>query len=215
MGARPPIPARAGAACGLGLIALLGAISRSHAQPANLSPVDQGVADVGPLSASSRVVPRDLRVPSGFDRVYRFGTGGAGGEKYARISGGITAVFPRSQYVPTRDGYEVQTPAGTVYYIGRLPGSVLETADALAAERMLPRPGFDDRSARRAVLDRPRAPARADPPPRPAQAVTSAALRPAAPAPISKPTLFTDEPYRARRVAELLDQASVATAASR
>jgi hypothetical protein len=182
----------------------------AHAQSAKLNPVDQGFADVGPLSASSRVVPLDLRVPSGFDRVYRLGSSRPGGERFARMSGGVTAVFPRSQYVPTADGYASTTPAGTVFYIGRLPNSLTESADSSLVARGLNRPNYDDRSARAAVLDRPRTIARSGPVPTPVQADRGAAIPPSAAPRASEPTIFNDEEYRARRVAQLLDIASQA-----
>jgi hypothetical protein len=119
-------------AAGLGV---LGA-TLSWAQPdrtgrtAGLTPVEQTVGDVGPLSTSLRIAPADMRVPMDFDRVYRVpwsiarpgGSGGAGGERLARVSGGITAVFPVSEYGVTSKGRVVPlVPAGTVFHIGTPP----------------------------------------------------------------------------------------------
>jgi hypothetical protein len=102
--------------------------------PARLVPVEQGVGDVGPASRSLRVAPLDLRQPSDFDRVYRIPSGvgpGVGrggllappgpGDRFARVNGAVTAVFPRSQYTVTSRGLVPDVPAGTVFYIGRLP----------------------------------------------------------------------------------------------
>lgn len=98
--------------------------------PSGWEQVDAGRADRGPLSTSARQVPIDLRLPLSFDRVYRVpgSTNGvrvpgapAGEEVYARISGGLTAVFPRSDYVATKKGTAVLIPAGTIFYIGELP----------------------------------------------------------------------------------------------
>lgn len=92
--------------------------------------IDAGRADRGPLSTSPRRLPTDLRVPLSFDRVYRVPgattgvqvPGAASGEElYARISGGLTAVFPRSEYVATKRGPAAVIPPGTVFYIGELP----------------------------------------------------------------------------------------------
>ncbi|MCB9845644.1 MAG: hypothetical protein H6811_06630 [Phycisphaeraceae bacterium] len=83
--------------------------------PTRLEPVNPGLDDVGPLSRSFRVQPTDLRWPTDFDRVYRHPT--RPGE-FIRISGGLTAVFPRSQYVQVQDGYAPVVPPGTVYVIG-------------------------------------------------------------------------------------------------
>lgn len=199
------------------VILAAGMCTSTYAQNARLNPVDQGVADVGPLSASQRVVPSDLRVPSGFDRVYRLGSSRPGGERFARMSGGLTAVFPRSQYVATAEGYAAETPAGTVYYIGRLPSSLLEDPEALSRPRASAQRAdlYDNRSARGASLDRPRMSAPAGRPPAASLGEGAPARkRPAgAAAPhIVQPTIFNDEEYRARRVGALLDIASRASA---
>ncbi len=96
----------------------------------DLQVVDPGVADLGPLSISTRSLPIDLRSPSGFDRVYRVpgstrGVGGFNttpvGERLARVDGGITAVFDRSEYVQTKQGIRPVFPANTIFYIGDSP----------------------------------------------------------------------------------------------
>lgn len=187
----------------------------ARAQVAKLRQVEQGVADRGPLSSSQRVLPIDLGVPSGFDRVYRLGGPRSGG-MFARISGGITAVFPRSQYTPTPDGYAAETPAGTVYYIGRLPSSLVDQAEDPRHSRdpETRPPGFADRSARRPNPDRA---STASPSSRPitrpsadGKAALRARVTPVPPEPRPEPTIFTDEFYRGRRVAELLDAARAA-----
>ena len=81
--------------------------------------VDPGRADASALNDSLRLVPIDLRTPTGFDRVFRLPTV-VGGEMFARMDGGLTAVFPRSEY-----GFgQALIPAGTTWYIGALPTSV-------------------------------------------------------------------------------------------
>lgn len=113
-------------------IVLLACASSAHAQraPEGWQMIDAGRADRGPLATSARRVPIDLRVPLSFDRVYRVpgSTTGvqvpgaaAGEELYARISGGLTAVFPRSEYVATKRGTAAIIPPGTIFYIGALP----------------------------------------------------------------------------------------------
>lgn len=187
--------------------------SPAQAQIVRLRPVDQGVADQGPLSTSQRVSPSDLRVPGGFDRVYSLGGTKSGG-MFARISGGITAVFPRSHYTPTPDGYAAETPAGTVYYIGRLPPALTDPGeDPRASRGHEPRPpGFADRSAHRPISDRA---STAAPPPRPTarpvaggRTFIRAGTAPVPPELQPEPTIFTDESYRGRRVGELLDAAA-------
>lgn len=84
-----------------------------------LRPIDAGVADRGPLSRSQRVVPFDLRAPSGFDRVYAVET--AEGFAYERRSGALRAVFDQSVYVAGAFGPTPVIPPGTVFKIGADP----------------------------------------------------------------------------------------------
>lgn len=94
--------------------------------------VDQGHADQTPLSASSRVVPMDLRQPLGFDQLFqltgpggRLETRGMAGRTdgtsglYFRFSGGLVASFPRSVYAETPAGLQALIPPGTVFSIGQ------------------------------------------------------------------------------------------------
>lgn len=75
--------------------------------------VQQGVEDIGPLGESFEIPMADLRVPTGFERVYRAPGGGL-----MRVSGAIHAVFPRSEYVATQRGVIPVVPAGAVFYLG-------------------------------------------------------------------------------------------------
>lgn len=87
----------------------------------SLEAVDQGSADVGPLSESLRLVPIDMRASDSFERVFRLeGVDGAQ-DQFARRSGAITAVFSQSVYLPSQFGGGVAIPAGTVFYIGDPP----------------------------------------------------------------------------------------------
>ncbi|MBL8964799.1 MAG: hypothetical protein KF787_12925 [Phycisphaeraceae bacterium] len=127
-------------------------------QPAStgprLTPVEQGRGDTGPLATSNRVTPLDLRLPIGFDRVYRIegsGRRGRSGDLFARQSGGLTAVFPRSQYIQLGSGLFPEIPAGTTFYIGGLPDS-LTGAERPAATRRHAN-NYIDRSARVDLAD--------------------------------------------------------------
>lgn len=105
---------RVGSALALGITASAGA---------QLQRVEAGHADVSELAAPGRLLPSDLREPTDFQAVYRLTRRGPAGEyhSFARASGGITAVFPRSVYVPTAGGLSADIPPGTVFYIGAIP----------------------------------------------------------------------------------------------
>ncbi|HLO41933.1 MAG TPA: hypothetical protein VK176_12985 [Phycisphaerales bacterium] len=123
------------------------------AQDPRLVRVDPGRQDTGPLAASSRVLPMDLRLPTDFEQVYQIQakTGERSRtELFARRSGGLTAVFPRSQYLETRGGILAQVPAGTTYYLGRLPESVAGAGGV--GERKWPA-NYVDNAARATRLD--------------------------------------------------------------
>jgi hypothetical protein len=86
--------------------------------------VDQTRGDVGPISSSlSRTdMGAELRTPTGFESVYRLpGLGPDGRPQFARSSGAITAVFSRSAYASAGGATFAEVPAGTTYFIGRLP----------------------------------------------------------------------------------------------
>lgn len=105
-----------------------------------LTPVDQGIADLSPLSVSTRVIPRDLRTPTGFDRLFLIAPGASfrgnasGQSQFARMNGGITATFPQSSYLETQLGAIPQVSANTVYWIGN-PFRQPWDFDPLAAAR--------------------------------------------------------------------------------
>lgn len=164
--------------------------------------VDQTRGDVGPVAASLARTDAsvDLRTPTGFESVYRLrGFGGIGGsDAYARRSGALTAVFARSQYSRGEQGaLRADVPAGTLFYIGRLP-------DAPAA----PAPGRRIGQAETQVFSR--VAGRVD------GAASSSAEEAApvrvfergpesrAPAPPRPAIVTTEESYRVQRTAELL-----------
>lgn len=91
------------------------AAQTNPAPPTPLTPVHQGVSDIGPLSTSFLVQSPDLRVATDFDKVYRV----PGSDKHLmRIDGALAAVFPESEYISTRNGIYAVIPAGTVWTIG-------------------------------------------------------------------------------------------------
>jgi len=187
--------------------AMAAAIAATHAAPKPLVPVEQNVADIGPLNTSLRMAPADLRIPLEFDRVYRVPGSSRGinvpaslapsgrqdGSRLARISGAITAVFPSSDYTQTKkNGIVPVVPAGTVFYIGAMPRPVEARAArispfAVASMVVL---ASDSRSA-------------------PAPIVWEAELKPA-PTPRATPVasrylhVMTDEQYRRDRVRRVL-----------
>lgn len=193
--------------------------------------MEQTIGDVDPLRRGSRLVPLDLRTPSNFDRVYRipgaargipadpFGASAGGGDRFVRISGAVTAVFPRSEYTPTRGGLAAEIPAGTVFHIGRLdlpdapvpprtaPGQISSAAPSMAVG------GPVDARAWTGRIE-----PLASPPGGPAASVASPpappGARPSAPVARAGPDrslpaagLLADVEYRARRTRLLLDAA--------
>lgn len=86
--------------------------------------VDPGTTDASSAAVSLRRMDVDLRRPTGFENVYLFQGAdifGRGQSMFMRIDGGVTAMFPRSVYVPTRLGMLPEIPPGTIFYIGALP----------------------------------------------------------------------------------------------
>lgn len=96
----------------LGVACLTSTVQGQHA-PAGLVRLDAGREDTGPIATSSRLLPADLRAPTGFEHVYR-----GADDSLMRISGGLVATFPRSQYAGSQSGPVPLIPAGTVFRIG-------------------------------------------------------------------------------------------------
>ncbi|MHC4975371.1 MAG: hypothetical protein ACYTF7_02045 [Planctomycetota bacterium] len=152
------------------------------AQPAgpDMVEVDPGIDDIGTLGTSQRLIMRDLRLPSGFDRVFQLGDGS---ERFVRINGALRAVFPRSSYDP-RDGY-ARVPAGTIYYIGS-PDAwdwAMETNPLLHPGRLSNR--FESRLDGRVLQRAERSPG------------PDGGSR-------SRPTMWSSESYRRQRLSELV-----------
>jgi len=104
------------------------------AQSPFTTPIDEGVADIGPLGVGRHRLDVDFNVSRRFDQVFALPTGlGPDGSTpmFARTEGAITAVFPRSVYRPLRDrrgrviGVGAPIPPGTIFYIGDLPEHLL------------------------------------------------------------------------------------------
>ena len=82
----------------------------------DLRPVDQAVADRGPLDGGLRSVEFGLQMPSGYRQVFMRPGGG-----FMRADGGLVATFPQSIYVSTQQGILPDVPASTVFVIGGVP----------------------------------------------------------------------------------------------
>lgn len=188
--------------------------SRGIGARTNLRLVDQGVADLGPQSASLRSVGSrvELRQDTGWERLYRDDKTGA----YYRFNGAVGASFPRSSYVQNRDGTFPEIPAGTVFHVGgdhlstgregaRGPvGVMAEAADegrlsSRVSNYVTPEPAEGGPIIRgglpaRGVLAREEA---VDERSRSAEMARA----------IATPTVATNEAYRRRRMAELLRDA--------
>ncbi|MFO0833388.1 MAG: hypothetical protein U0638_00345 [Phycisphaerales bacterium] len=184
------------------LFAAFGAIGMAPLAEPPLEPVQQGTVDANPLAAPANVQPLDLRLPLGFDRVYRVVEPGRSmlNQRYARSSGALTAVFPRSQYTPTRDGVVPEIPAGTIFYIGGLPDDFFSTPPPAIRRG----PTYIDRAVR-AV------PSNAEPANLPRENAVRSADRVTRRDVIERPTpasIMTDESFRQARVGELIDAAA-------
>lgn len=164
-----------------------------------LVPVDPGTEDVSNLWTGGRQLPVDMRTPLNFDRVYRvegdlskLGVLGVtpqrGESMYARASGGLLAIFPRSEYVRTRTGVTPVVPASTTFVLGSLASPSQTTA----------RNGESTGSTAASVAQRVNL--RAD--------AVAPSTEPTQPAAARAPaTIWTSEVARRSRLAALLDEA--------
>ena len=101
--------------------AILAATAFNAAAQSVQTPVDQGIEDTDPLRRSLRVLPEDLRQPTGFGHAYRVQ---GDPNMFMRRDGGLTAVFPHSTYQRVPGGISADIPAGTTFYIGQAPWEV-------------------------------------------------------------------------------------------
>ncbi len=175
--------------------------------PRTLQRLDESRQDTGPLRTSLFLQPTDLRQPLGFEDVFRLPGGGRGGpDRLARISGGLTAVFPRSVYVNTKKGQVATVPAGTIYYIGALPAEAPTERPVVEASEAM---RWDNRASGMVNTERVRG---ADSRVRESSQVVRA-TRPTDDARSSG--MMTDEGYRRERLRVLLGQAAAVEQRSR
>lgn len=183
-------------------------VAKQPEQEAGLRPIEPGVADVGPFGLSFRRLQRDMRQPTGFDRVYVLPpAAGAPGEpdkpRLARISGGLAAVFPRSEYVPIGRGLSlIAVPADTRFVVGGAAAIQTPPRTALAASPNV---------VTRAVKPASTAPVSRGATVAAARSVRAEVGQPAepetGPVPVA-PGMLTSEGYRVRRTGELLRAAA-------
>ena len=192
-----------------------------------LVPVEQRVGDVGgPLSMSMRQLQPGLEVPNDFGSVYRVP---GRPDLLMRIQGGLTAVFPESNYQSTRGGTMAVIPDNTTFYIG------LPHASSLAHFALPPGTSADELDPREA-LELAQTPrhyvTEIEPPPgsRVGEINIPAQTSAAAPSETRRitqdtqvssrydandgPSIVIDESYRAQRVRELMQRATEARAAA-
>jgi hypothetical protein len=181
-----------------------------------LERVDETVEDRDDLATSLRRLETGMHQPAGFEGVYRIqGLEG----RFVRVQGGVYAVFPRSQYRPTRAGLLPTVPPDTVFHIGP-PPQVHQVSPSADGDRPLDLP-LDWRRDRRwrppAVQERgwsvrPLAvraePAvLAGPTTVTADGTTPTSHRSRTAAPLPR-TIVNDRAYRARRLRELVQSAA-------
>ncbi len=89
-------------------------------QPVDLRKVDQGVADRGPLSTSTRSLQTDLRSGGDFRTLYQIPltANSIYAGYYVRRSGGVLVVFPQSTYSLSRAGVIPSLPPNAIYLLG-------------------------------------------------------------------------------------------------
>lgn len=179
-------------------------------------PIDPGVADVNPLSASFRDMRVDLRQPTGFDNVYRVP---GRNDLLMRSSGALYAVFPQSAYAQTARGPVPIIPAGTVFSIGPPPDASAKPSDndqdvlpgQIVSRVQTWRESLRDSASDSAInsyagdetTDANSAPvAPQEPLPRHMQRIVPDASA------LIGPTVANDESYRVRRIGELMAQAA-------
>lgn len=208
--------------------------------PPMLQRVESRVVDVSPLAEGLREInmQADFRAPVGFMNVYRVP---GRDDLYMRASGGVYAVFPQSVYILTDRGMNTPVPPGTVFSIGMpspwalpsawLKGPELHRFDEAQSPNMLTTSSPNERqlmtdsgeaidrtTARRdmmATTDEWTALGRPvmNPDEIDANGVRRASVSrssPPEPATFLK-TIVTDDAYRARRLATLMEQAAKAS----
>ncbi len=93
-------------------------------RPSDLERVEGRVADLNPLSPAGRHMPANMALPNDFAGVYRIprSANSPYAGWYARVSGGVIAVFPQSEYAVDKDkGVVPIIPPGTKFLLGGVP----------------------------------------------------------------------------------------------
>lgn len=194
-----------------------GAFAAPEPLPTSLPPgasrVDQGTTDTGPLRSSLRVIQPNLRMPQNFGDVYSF-RDRDGKMKYARVSGGVTAVFDSSEYVDTSRGTFPLIPASTVFHLGSLRS--FNDAAPPAANYVSPNFAVSNVSSIQSSVASTRIDA-TRPDGAAALAITRVAPSPTRSEPEREPPawgMLSNESYRRSRVRELLGEAAAAKASA-
>ena len=82
----------------------------------DLKPVEQGIADRGPLDGGMRWINLGLQLPSGYRQCFERPGGG-----FMRADGGLVATFQQSIYMQSKEGLMPDIPASTTFVIGGVP----------------------------------------------------------------------------------------------
>lgn len=118
-----PLPMRRAATLILLAAAASPAIAQNVTAPSPAPKrVQAGTKDRDPLTTSLEQIPPDFRHDDAFQGLYELLGGSSKTGRFMRTAGGLHAVFPRSEFVPTMSGDLPVVPAGTVFYIGPPPG---------------------------------------------------------------------------------------------
>ena len=111
-------------------------LARTSLEFRELKRVESFVADIGPLGTSGRQQDASLRVPNDFGGLYQIpkdaSTPYAGW--FARRRGGLTAVFPKGDYMADKDGLYPVVPANTTYIMGAIQTGIPPQAAQNRAE---------------------------------------------------------------------------------
>jgi hypothetical protein len=78
-------------------------------------PVDQGFVDRSPIGTSLKRLPSDLSIGRSFDRLYQ---DSLDPQRFRRVQGGLSVVFPRSVYTADDQGTIASVPPGSIFRIG-------------------------------------------------------------------------------------------------
>jgi len=188
------------------LAAPLGAGPGAGLTVKDLVRVEQVRGDAGGLSKSLARGPANNATPNDFGGVYQVPEDAdspyAGW--YARVSGAVIAVFPRGEYVASREGVVPTIPANTKFFMGSIPVNDRAHPRARPEGRAVEAASNRvDRSARTAPPEE--RPTLAHDAPAPVTVATASSAQ-AAQSAIDK--FCADPVYRTNRVRELIEAAA-------